>query len=286
MGTRFSLLLPGVHDARGSQLFSAVVRELNRLENMLSWFIPSSEVSYINAMAYKQAVEVDPELYDVLLDCKRLHSLSLGLFDIGMGKAIDFWKGNQDGKFPEPVKMGSGMKFIDFNEPDKRLRFMSPHVKLDLGGYGKGYALDRIVQLLKERSVESACISFGESSVACIGKHPHGNFWPVGVQDPFNPGEVLKSFQVVDGAVSTSSNLEVENHVIHPKKALPLKEKVLASVKAASARDAEVLSTMCLLLEKEQIKTLLPPFGLVEITRVNYSNQKAETFEYQTVKNE
>lgn len=280
MGTRFNLLLPGMESSEGDLLFSSVVQELNRLENLLSCFIPSSPISYVNKQAAKHPVIIEDELFEILLDCYRYFKISFGLFDISLGKVIAFRNENRkelnlDTTFPK-----AGMDGIIFNKKDQSIQFNSSDVQLNLGAYGKGYALEEVVKLLQSRNVKTAYISFGESSIACIGKHPHGDYWPVGIPDYYKKDQILKSFKLTDEAISTSGNIDRNNHVLHPLTGLPLKEEMMVSVKTNSPVEAEVLSTVCMLANDDQIKTIIRQFSNVEIIKAIYRNKEVELLEY------
>jgi len=95
MGTRFNLLLPGIDIPEGDSLFHSCTHELKRLENMLSCFIPESEVSSINAHGFQQSVEVSNELFELLERCIEYFNMTQGAFDISLGKLIDQWSENQ-----------------------------------------------------------------------------------------------------------------------------------------------------------------------------------------------
>lgn len=91
MGTRFNLILPGVDDSRGEVLFSSIMEELIRIENMLSCFMPESDISKINNNACNKPVEVNHELLHILTECLGFYERTKGAFDIGIGKIIDHW---------------------------------------------------------------------------------------------------------------------------------------------------------------------------------------------------
>lgn len=280
MGTRFNLLLPGIENSDGDLLFSSCVQELNRLENMLSCFMPSSDISYINEHAYDHPVEVGNEIFEILVDCLNYFKLTQGLFDISLGKIIDFWNGKQKNVDIDILIKNTGADKIVLNLQNKTLRFTTPHIKLNLGGFGKGYALQKIQFLLKEKGISSAFISFGESSLSCLGKHPHGDYWPVGIQDFYQKDKSIATIKLVNQSVSTSGNMEVNNHLIHPRTGTPVKEKMHISVKSSSAITAEVLSTALMLADDHQWEAMQEVFQEEEIIKIKYHNKKADIYKY------
>jgi thiamine biosynthesis lipoprotein len=276
MGTRFNILLPGVDIPKGDMLFSLCSEELNRLENMLSCFIENSSISKINRYAFENNYKVNDELFQVLEDCLRYRELTQGAFDIGIGKLIDYWNGNQKEEDLETLVQQGGVKNILLDKAQNTIRFKSSCVKINPGGYGKGYALQKIQDLLKSYGISTAFISFGESSVSGLGKHPFGDYWPVGIQDTYQKDKSIATIKLTDQSVSTSGNMEEENHIIHPQNGIPVKEKKMVSVKSQSAIEAEVLSTALIAADTHQRKKIIKAFPEIEVIEINYSNQKAD----------
>ncbi len=274
MGTRFNLLLPGIDNHKGDEIFSSVTNELLRIEKLLSCFLSDSDISYINENAYKKPVSVNDEVFGVLTECIDFYKLTQETFDIGLGYIIDYWTGRHTELDQEPDINLAGAKNIILENSDKTVRLATPQVKINLGGYGKGYALQKNLEILKKSGIKTALMSFGESSVTCLGKHPHGEYWPVGIQDFYQKKKSLTTFEVVDGSVSTSGNLQNENHIINPVNGNPITEKMSISVKSDSAVIAEVLSTALMVARDDQIEMILKSFPKEEVIRVEYNNNK------------
>jgi len=275
MGTRFNILLPGIDERIGDEIFDSVANELMRIEKMLSCFIAGSDISNINQNAFKNPVPVNGEVFGILTECIEFYKLTENNFDIGLGYIIDYWSGNHTELDQEPDINLAGVKNINLDKSDSSVRFATNQVKINLGGYGKGYALQNIQKLLKESGIENAYVSFGESSVSCLGKHPFGDYWPVGIQDFYQKEKSLTTFQVVDGSVSTSGNLQ-NNHIISPATGEPVTKKRIVSVKSPSPVIAEVLSTALMATSDEQITKILESFPEEEVVRVEYDNNKTD----------
>jgi len=274
MGTRFNLLLPGIDKLEGDQIFSTCLQELNRLENMLSCFIPTSDISFLNKNAIHHPVEISNELLEIITSCLDYHKITEGLFDISLGNIID--------KKPGVKIRETGVDKIILNPQNKTIQFPNQNIKLNLGGYGKGYALSKIKDLLIKLGITSAFISFGESSVYGLGKHPYGDFWPVGIQDFYQKDKSIDAIKLVDQSVSTSGNLETENHIIHPKNGKAVTERKTVTVKLTSPIDTEVLSTALMVADSDQKKRILKSFSEVEVTEVKYLDQKANIIKYKS----
>lgn len=254
MNTRFSMVLPGVGPRDGRQLASAVEALLAEQERMMSRFATHGDLATLNRQAASGPAPVPDALWDVLQACRRHHRLTGGAFDIALGARVN----------------GHGMHLLDFDDAWRTLRLAQPDVTLDLGGIGKGIALDRVRQTLMERDVTQAFLSFGESSIGVIGSHPAGACWPVGVADLFEPGKTLHVMELRDAAMSTSGNRAGQRHIVNPHDGRMVTGCTTMSVSCASATDAEVLSTALLVL----------PVAVRDAVLRNYPGAQAVQFAY------
>lgn len=254
MNTRFSVVLPSTGTVEGERLASEVVATLRALESMLSRFDPRGQLAAVNRCAADGPVRVSEELWTVVEACRQHHRRTAGAFDIAQGAR----------------QPGHGMHLLEADPEERTLRFRQPGMQLDLGGIGKGIALDLLMKHLREQQVEQAFLSFGESSLSVIGCHPAGDCWPVGVEHLFEPGRVLHQFDLLDDAMSTSGNRPGEAHIVAPSNGQPVAGCRTVSVACASAADAEALSTALFVLPAEQRETVLG----------NYPGAKAVAFSY------
>lgn len=280
MATRFYVLIPGLEGGAGDELFQKIKDEVYRIESRLSRFIKESEISKINREAFEADVETDEECFEILSACKYGWNMTDGAFDITLRPLMDYWKGeeNQSEERLKTLRDSVGMQHVDLNEKEQTVRFKNELIELDLGGFGKGYALEKVKQMIESSAAESAFISFGGSSVLAVGAHPAGGNWKIGINNYKSPGNSIHEFRVSDGSVSTSSNfylnddgkLQHHQHVINPKTGKAHDHFSAASVSAKSPMLAEMLSTACLLLPDEKIRELIQKYQDIEIIRVNY----------------
>lgn len=237
MNTRLSVVLPGLSAEAGSSLAAVVTEQVAADEQMMSRYAPRAELACANRTAAQRPVALSDALFAILSSCREHWVRTGGAFDITLGAINDRRRG------------ASGADEIggwDHVELDPRLRslsFAAEGIQLDLGGIGKGIALSRIERLLRERSIEHAFVSFGDSSILTIGMQPGGVRWPVGIRDRFDPDLSLYAFELADGSVSTSGIDPDAPHVVDPARhAAPAGRRTL-SVACACPIDAEVLST-------------------------------------------
>ncbi len=255
--TRFSMVVPGVDAAAGECFARATQALLIEQESMLSRFAAHGELAALNRSAADGPAPVPDALWKVLEACRRHHHLTGGAFDIAQGGA--------------PGKRG--MHLIELDPAARTLRFTVPGVQLDLGGIGKGIALDLLRQHLQDEDVGQAFLSFGESSLAVIGTHPAADCWPVGVEHLFEPGTSLHRFDLRDAAMSTSGNRDGQSHIIDPLDGELISGCRTVSVCCASAADAEALSTALFVLAPAQRAQVLAHYPGVQAVEFAYHQE-------------
>ncbi|WP_338771036.1 FAD:protein FMN transferase [Massilia sp. METH4] len=254
MNTRFSMVLPETEARAGRRFAREAEAVLVEQERMMSRFVAHGDLATVNRDAAGGPVPVPDGLWDVLQTCRRHHELTDGAFDIAQG--------SQRG--------GHRMQMVHFDPVARTLQFTAPGMQLDLGGIGKGIALDRVRQLLLDRGVGHAFLSFGESSVGVIGTHPAGDCWPVGVEDLFEPGRSLHRFDLRDSSMSTSGNREGQAHIVDPSSGCLVTGCETMTVACASATDAEVLSTALLVVPAPRRAAILRHYAGVQAVHIVY----------------
>jgi len=241
MGTRLDVLLIGVEEAQSMQIWSIMVEEMKRLDKMLNKYDDESELSGINRQAVHAPVSLNDELWTILLDCQRYHHLTKGYFDISLK---DFSK-------------------VCLNRADHSVFFKNEAIQLDLGGYAKGYALERIKAFLNASGITQAFLNFGNSSVLALGSHPHGENWIVGINDPYHPEKIIGTIGLYNNAMSTSGNMpQRPEHIINPHTGEYSKERKIISVAAKNAIDAEALTTALMVTGEEEAQDILSHFNI------------------------
>lgn len=237
-GTQVDVSIYGEDETKARQAVATVMHEFQRLHDLLHAWKPS-ELSTLNAaFAQGKSTEVSPELAAMLQDAARMSAQSGGLFNPAIGGLIQTWGFQADDfkailpdekKIAALVKANPQMSDLFFTSkpnppsppsqggafgtsPNKgRLGGVAvfsrnPAVKIDLGGYAKGYALDRAVALLKQQGIKNALINIG-GNVLALGQHG-SRAWRVGIQHPRKPGP-LATLELRDGeAIGTSGDYQ------------------------------------------------------------------------------
>lgn len=256
MGTTFEVVVVGTGDdaARLRAAAEEALALVDRLEEQLSVFLSTSEVSRLNARAAREAVEVEPGLYALLQRALRLHRDTGGAFDVALDPLMEAWgfRGAPP-RDPRRARRLSGTDLLDLC--DGRVRFRREGVRIDLGGIGKGYALDRAAACLRARGIPCAFLHGGTSTVYALGAPPGEPGWQVGLVDPRDEEHRLGTLWLRDRALSVSGSQgrvvqkdgRAIGHVIDPRTGRPV-ERPAAWAVSPSATETDALSTAFLVL--------------------------------------
>lgn len=241
-GTQVDVTIYGEDEAKAHLAVTSVLQEFQRLHDMLHAWKPS-ELSELNsAVAKGKSKQVSPELAAMLKDAARVSAQSGGLFNPAIGGLIQTWGFQADdfkAVLPDGKKIAALVKanpkmsdlgFIERHSSKSVVSLLSrnPAVKLDLGGYAKGYALDRAAAILKRQGIRNALINIGGNVIA-LGKRG-SRAWRVGIQHPRKPGP-LAILELQDGeAIGTSGDyqryFELDGkhycHLIDPRTGYPV----------------------------------------------------------------
>lgn len=258
MATIFEVIIlhPDAHYAE--QAAWAAFDELERLEAELSRFIENSDISRINNLTPKGSLRVGPAAFECLQLCTRIYAETNGAFDITIGYLYDCWLG-EDKTMRKPSKeqlnlarKRTGIDLIKLDEAEHAVQVLTEQVQIDVGGVGKGYAVDRMAQLLGEWSIDTALIHSGHSSVLAIGGPPATKGWPVTLSSPGNRRESLACLYLRDRALG-GSGLQKGRHIIDPHTAQPVEGRSAAWVFGPTAAIADALSTAFMVMAPEQV---------------------------------
>jgi thiamine biosynthesis lipoprotein len=211
MGTRITVELWSEDRDKAEQAIDAVLDELRRLDESMSTYKPTSEVSLVNARAADGPLHISKELFDLLVTAKEYSVLTDGAFDItyaSVGYLYDFRKRIR----PDEAQITKALPAVNFRHvlldpKNQTVQFSQKGVRIDLGGIAKGYAVDCGINVLKSRGYTRAYVGAGGDS-RIIGDR-FGKPWMVGIRDPRKgEGEVITRIPLVDAAISTSGDYE------------------------------------------------------------------------------
>ncbi len=304
MGTVFEVSAYASDKNRVEKAFNDVLKEVNRLDLLMSNYKEESELSKVNKNAASEPTYCDNELAYIIEQSLQYSDITDGAFDITIGplmKKWGFFKGQ--GKIPAKEDLESVLESVSykniiieekikkslFRDPSivKTVSFKNPDTQIDLGGIGKGYAVDMATRILKGNMIRSALINFA-GNIYAYGTPPGKESWVIGLQHPRKSEGLLSSFEIKDKAVSTSGDYEKfftidgkrYSHIIDPRTGNPVKGIVSVTIIADNATRADALSTgvFVLGLDKgmELIETLPDVEGVI-IYEDNNSDLKINT---------
>jgi FAD:protein FMN transferase len=211
MGTRITVELWSDDKAKADQAIDALLEEMRHIDESMSTYKPTSEVSQVNAKAADGPMRISKELFDLLTAAKEYSVITDGAFDItyaSVGYMYDFRKHIR----PDEAQIDKALPAVDYRHvlldpKNQTVQFSQKGVRIDLGGIAKGYSVDRGIDVLKSFGITRAYVSAGGDS-RIIGDR-FGKPWMVGIRDPRKgEGEVISRIPLVDAAISTSGDYE------------------------------------------------------------------------------
>lgn len=267
MGTVYEIAAYHQSPAHASQAIDKAFAEIVRLDEVLSNYKQESDLSRLNRNGHFRAQAVSPDLYKVIEQSLRYSIISEGKFDITVAPLVDMWKAALRGsRVPgeeEQKEMEAcvGYEKVELIAPDK-VAFHSPCMRIDLGSIGKGYAVDRAVEILRSSGIHDALIDAGQSTIYAMGAPPGQHAWAVHLRDP--SGQVDPVVALNEDSVSTSEQTPpsllgnaTAGHIIDPHSAKPLLTRYAVSIVAKTGTASDALSTTLLLLGPERGKAVM-----------------------------
>jgi thiamine biosynthesis lipoprotein len=210
MGTAISVELWADDPAQGEAAIDDVMAEMHRIDHAMSPHRPDSELSRINRDAHAAPVRLSAEMQRLIARALVFSALSGGAFDISyaaVGHLFDYREGVRPTEADlAQARRAVGWRHLLLDEQQGTLRFARPGMRIDLGGFAKGHAVDQATAILRARGIAHAHIAAGGDS-RVIGDH-RGRPWHIGIRDPRRPGEMVAVMPLVDAAISTSGDYE------------------------------------------------------------------------------
>ena len=243
MATMFEIFIAQADQAAARGAAEAAFVEIDRLERLLSRFMPYSDISRINAAEPGKAVVVEIETAECLQAARRMWERTDGAFDVTAGSPP---RGRGE-------KAAAGMNRIAIDADTMSVSRLDAGVRIDLGGIGKGYALDRAADLLGEWGVRNALLHGGTSTVRAIGHRPGRDGWQADLRSPSDDQAALGAVMLRDCSFSGSSTAQ-SRHIIDPRTGKPVDAGRAAWAIAPDATTADALTTALCVMHDEEIK--------------------------------
>jgi thiamine biosynthesis lipoprotein len=207
-----------VHDdgRYAEQAAHAAFDLVDRLERELSRFIPNSDICRINALAPGERTRVAPTTLECLVIARHAFALTNGAFD---------------------VSIGTGLESLELDADACAIAATRRGVRIDLGGVGKGYAVDLMAELLEEWGVERALVHGGFSSVLALEPPPGRHGWPLTLSTPGAGSRVFATVSPRQTAMG-ASGVRKADHIVDPRTGEPVRDRVAAWVAVPRPRPA------------------------------------------------
>lgn len=262
MGTAIRVELWADERARGEAAAQAVIDEMHRIDRCFSPHKPDSELSIVNREAGARAVSLSTEMQMLVERAIGFSQLSDGAFDItyaGVGQLYDYRAGvAPDDAAVAAARDAIGWRHLQLDRLAGTLRFDRPDVRIDLGGFAKGHAVDNSIALLKQLGIRHAMVAAGGDSHV-MGER-NGRPWTIAVRDPRRENEVVAVLPLEDTSISTSGDYERfferdgvrHHHLIDPRTGRSPRDVQSVTILAADGLTSEALSKCVFVLGVER----------------------------------
>ena len=288
MGTVFEVSIYTADKYIAEKVFNDIVQEINRLDYLMSNYKKESVLSKLNKNATTEPADCNNELAYVIEQSIQYSDITDGAFDITIGPLMKMWGFyKKQGRIPGKEELESVLESVSYKNiiieekvikslsknpvTVKTVFFKNTGTQIDLGGIGKGYAVDMATRVLKQNGINSALINFA-GNIYTMGTPPGKDSWVIGLQHPRESEGLLGLFEIKDKAVSTSGDYEkfftIEgkrySHIIDPRTGYPVKDIVSVTIVTDNATRADALSTGVFVLGLEKGMTLIEKLPDVE----------------------
>ena len=279
MGTVFEIEAYGQDAERTAAAVGEAFAAIRRADELLSDYRDDSELSRLNRDGAKGLVPLSADLFAVLQKSVEYSRFTGGAFDITVGPAVDAWRrASKEGHMPVGAERSRwlslvGHSLLRLDESQRAARFARPGMRVDLGGIGKGWAVDRAAEILRRRGIERALISAGTSSIYALGAPPGQAAWKVAIRHPQREDDHLAVVLLRDESLSTSASYEqthdvagkMYSHILDPRTGWPVEAMWSSTVIAREATESDALSTAAFVLGLERAEAMLRERGLAAV---------------------
>ncbi|MNS18961.1 Thiamine biosynthesis lipoprotein ApbE precursor [compost metagenome] len=256
LGSPFEVTVVANDTVKANEYIDLAVAEVKRIENLISDWIPTTQISEVNRNAGIKPVKVDAEVFDLIGRSIKISEITSGAFDISYASMDKIWKFDGSMKVmptEEAIKKSVakiGYKNIILHKKEQTIFLKLEGMKLGLGGIGQGFIADKVKELLAAKGCTSGLINVS-GDINAWGKQPDGKPWTVGIVNPLNKNKIFATFPLENSSVETSGNYEKfvvfngirYSHIIDPGTGYPATGVASVSVFAKQTEIADALAT-------------------------------------------
>jgi len=256
--------------------------EIHRLEELLSTWIPTSELSRVNTSAGVKPVSVSQETMTVVQGAIQVAEMTDGGFNIAIGPAVDAWNVAEGRRVPTESELESLRPLVDLQAvhayvTTQTIFLEKTGMRIDVGGIGKGYAADQAVIAMKQAGAVAGVVALS-GDIKTFGQLPGGRKFPVGIQHPRKEGDFLTFIDLEDEAISTAGDYERfferdgvrYHHILDPKTLQPARSCQSVTVIAREGIWADGLDTGIFVMGVESGMRLVEALPDVEAIIVDH----------------
>jgi FAD:protein FMN transferase len=282
MGTLVVITAVARNEAVAQAAATAGFAEIRRLEELLSTWIPTSELSRVNTMAGVMPVLVSPETLTLVQRAIQVAEVTEGGFNIAIGPAVDLWNVIEGRRIPTESELNALRPLVNMQamqaDPQKQTIFLKKAgMRIDVGGIGKGYAADQAVEALRRTGAIAGVVALS-GDIKTFGRLPGEKMFPVGIQHPRKDGEVLAWIDLQDEAISTAGDYERfferdgvrYHHILDPRTLQPSRSCQSVTVVAREGIWADGLDTGIFVMGAELGMQLIEALPDVEAVIVDH----------------
>ncbi|MEP6960095.1 MAG: FAD:protein FMN transferase [Nitrospirota bacterium] len=276
MGTLVTITSVARSEAVAQAAATAGFAEIRRLEELLSTWIPTSELSRVNASSGVMPIHVSPETLTVVQRAMQVAEMTDGGFNIAIGPAVDAWNVVEGQQIPAESELDALHPLVDLQAVHVDVREQTVFLektgmRVDVGGIGKGYAADRAVEALWEAGAIAGVVALS-GDIKTFGRLPNGKMFPVGIQHPREDRSVLAWIDLQDEAISTAGDYERfferdgvrYHHILDPRTLQPARSCQSVTVIAREGVWADGLDTGIFVMGPERGMELVEQLPDVE----------------------
>ena len=285
MGTVFEVIILHQDKEYSRQAAFAAFDELVRIEQQLSRFIENSDVSLINNLDANKPLVLGTDAFDCIKLSLEISERTSGAFDITTGSLYTLWL-DEDKKLLTPsedelsfAKEHVGSDLLLLNDSEHSIELVVSPIMIDLGGIGKGYALDMMAELLKEWSIDRALLHGGFSSILALDAPEGTKGWPVTFSQPGNIQNTIARVDLANCALSASGTKKGA-HIIDPVAGKPISDQTVVWVSCQDAATADAISTAFMIVEDEQIEKYCSEFDQAKVLKLSKTSQETPDIKY------
>ena len=263
MGTVVEITLVGDHEEGAKNAALQAFQEIKRIEQLMSPWIDSSDVTRINQSAGKEWVKVSPEMLRVIKKAQEISELSGGGFDITVGPLTQLWRmARERGILPPPEELKQKLGLVNFRnvmiDQEEKVFLKKRGMSIDLGGIAKGYAVDRAFEVLRTLGYKNLIVNAGGD--LRVGGSKLDQPWSIGIQDPRSSEKIMATVTIFDSAIATSGDYEKffmyqgkrYHHIFNPKDGLPSDGCQSVTIICKEGMVADALATAVFVLGPEK----------------------------------